>query len=235
MRTFEGVYPAMVTPLNRNLGIDENGLRYEADFLVGSGVHGLVALGSSGEFPYLTVDEKKRVIDIVVGQTNGRVPVVVCTSSTGTDEVILLSRYARDKGADGLLINLPVYFPLSDDDVFSHYRAVSRAVDLPILLYDFPYVTHLEMSLELISRLSDIENVVGIKETGPVEKVEKILKMKRKEPFHVFTGISFVLLQVLELGGAGVICPIPCIAPRDVVSIYESFRRGETERAIGNG
>jgi len=231
MRKFEGVYPAMVTPFNKSLKIDEDGLRYEVDFLIRNHVHGLVSLGSSGEFPYLTVDEKKRVIDIVVEQTNRRVPVIVCTSSMGTDEVILLSKYARDRGADGLLINLPIYFPLTDDDVFNHYKAISKAVDLPILLYDFPYVTHLEMSPELISRLSYIENVVGIKETGPIEKAEKILQMKKKEPFYVFTGISFVLLQILKIGGSGVICPIPCIVPGEIVSLYESFKKGDVKKA----
>ena len=231
MKAFEGIYPAMVTPLNEQLGIDENGLRHEVDFLVENNVHGLVALGSSGEFPYLTVDEKKRVIDIVVEQTNGRVPVIACTSSMGTDEVILLSRYAENRGADGLLINLPIYFPLTDDDVFNHYRAVSKAVDLPILLYDFPFVTHWEMSPELVSRLSRIDNVVGIKVTGSVEKAEQIIKVEKKEPFSVLLGISFSLLQVLEMGGAGVICIIPCIVPQDVVSIYESYITGSTEKA----
>ena len=231
MSKFEGVYPAMVTPLNKNLEIDENGLRYEVDFLIGSHVHGLVALGSSGEFPYLTVDEKKRVIDIVVEQTNGRIPVVVCTSSIGTDEVILLSRYAQERGADGIMINLPLYYPLTDEDVFNHYQAVSKAVELPILLYDFPHLTHLDMSLELISKLSYLDNVVGVKETGPVEKAEEIIKMQKKEPFHVFTGISFILLEVLKIGGAGVICLIPCIVPREIVSIYESFRTGDEEKA----
>ena len=231
MKAFEGIYPAMVTPLNEQLGIDENGLRHEVDFLVENNVHGLVALGSSGEFPYLTVDEKKRVIDIVVEQTNGRVPVIACTSSMGTDEVILLSRYAENRGADCLLINLPIYFPLTDDDVFNHYRAVSKAVDLPILLYDFPFVTHWEMSPELVSRLSRIDNVVGIKVTGSVEKAEQIIKVEKKEPFSVLLGISFSLLQVLEMGGAGVICIIPCIVPQDVVSIYESYITGSTEKA----
>ncbi len=231
MVEFKGVYPAMVTPLNKDLEIDENGLRYEVDFLIESHIHGLVALGSSGEFPYLTVDEKKRVIDIVVEQTNGRVPVIVCTSSMGTDEVIQLSRYARDRGADGLMINLPIYFPLTDEDVFNHYEAISKAVDLPILLYDFPYVTHLEMSPELISKLSYIENVVGIKETGTLEKVEQILRIEKQEPFYVFTGISFILLDVLKIGGTGVICPIPCIVPGQVASIYESFRKGDMEKA----
>jgi len=231
MVEFKGVYPAMVTPLNKDLEIDENGLRYEVDFLIDGHVHGLVALGSSGEFPYLTVDEKKRVIDIVVEQTNGRVPVIVGTSSMGTDEVIQLSRYARDRGADGLMINLPIYFPLTDEDVFNHYQAISKAVDLPILLYDFPHVTHLEMSPELISKLSYIENVVGIKETGALEKVEQILRIEKQEPFYVFTGISFLFLEVLKIGGAGVICPIPCIAPGQVTSIYESFREGDMEKA----
>jgi 4-hydroxy-tetrahydrodipicolinate synthase len=228
---FEGVYPAMVTPLNKNHGIDENGLRHEVDYLIKSRVHGLVALGSSGEFPYLSLNEKKKVIDIVVEQAEKRVPVIVCTSSMGTDEVIMLSRYAQKRGADGLMITLPIYFPLTDGEVFNHYKAIAKAVDLPILLYDFPFTTHFEMSPELISRLSRIANVVGIKETGSVEKVETILKMNKKEPFCVFTGISFILLQVLQLGGAGVICPIPCIAPKEVVSIYESFKKGDLAKA----
>lgn len=231
MSKFEGVYPAMVTPLTRDLEIDENGLRHEVDFLIGSNVHGLVALGSSGEFPYLTVDEKKRVIDIVVEQTSGRVPVVICTSSISTDEAILLSKYARERGADCLMINLPIYFPLTEEDVFNHYEAISKAVDLPILLYDFPHLTHLDMSLELISRLSYLDNVVGIKETGPVEKAEEIVKIQKKEPFYVFTGISFVFLQLLKTGGTGVICLIPCIVPREIVSIYESFKSGDAEKA----
>jgi len=231
MSVFEGVFPAMVTPLNENLEIDENGLRAEVDYLIGGHVHGLVALGSSGEFPYITVDEKKRVIDIVVEQANGRVPVVVCTSSTGTDEVILLSRYAQDRGADAVMINLPLYYPLTDADVFNHYRAVSKAVDLPILLYDFPHLTHLDMSLELISRLSYLDNVVGIKETGPIEKAGEIIGLQKKEPFSVFTGISFVFLQLLKMGGAGVICLIPCVVPGEVVAIYESYRSGDIEKA----
>ena len=230
-RKFGGVYPAMVTPLNKNYGIDEHGLRYEVDYLIKSGVQGLVAMGSSGEYPYLTPNEKKKVIDIVVEQANGRVPVVICTSAMGTDEVILLSRYAERRGADGLMITLPIYFSLTDEDVFNHYKLVAKAVDLPILLYDFPFATHFEMSPRLISRLSHIENVVGIKETGAVEKVETILKMNKKEPFYVFTGISFVFLQVLQLGGAGVIDPITCVVPRDVVSIYESFKKGDMEKA----
>jgi len=230
-RKFAGVYPAMVTPLNKNLGIDENGLRYEVDYLIKNGVQGLVAMGSSGEYPYLTLSEKKKVIDIVVEQTKRRVPVIICPSAMGTDEVIMLSRYAQRRGADGLMITLPIYFSLTDEEVFNHYRAIAKAVDLPILLYDFPYTTHFEMSPELISRLSRIENVVGIKETGPADKVETILKMNKKEPFLVFTGISFIFLQVLQLGGIGVIDPIPCIAPKDVVSIYESFRKGDMEKA----
>jgi 4-hydroxy-tetrahydrodipicolinate synthase len=231
MRKFEGVYPAMVTPLNRNLEIDEKGLRYEVDYLIKNHVHGLVSLGSSGEFPYLTMDEKKRVIDIVVGQTNCRVPVIVGTSGMGTDEVIMLSRYAKGRGADGLMINLPIYYPLTDDDVFNHYKAISKAVELPILLYDLPFFTHLEMSPELIARLSNIESVVGIKETGPVEKAEEILRMIKKKPFFVFTGVSFILLDVLRIGGSGVICPIPCIVPGEIVSIYESFKAGHVKKA----
>jgi len=231
MGKLEGIYAAMVTPLNRKLKVDGNGLKYEVDFLIANRVHGLVILGSVGEFPYITVEEKKRIIDIVVEQTKGRVPVIVCTSSMGTDEVILLSKYAKDSGADGLMVTLPVYYPLSDEDIFNHYYTISKAVNLPILLYDFPSLTHLDMSPELISRLSSIDNVVGIKVTAAAEKAEEILKTVKKQSFSVFTGTSFLLLRVLQMGGVGVIDPIPCIAPRDVISIYESFKIGNMEKA----
>ena len=231
MGKFGGIYAAMVTPLNSKLKVDKNGLKYEVDFLIANHVHGLVILGSVGEFPYITMEEKKKIIDIVIEQTKGRVPVIVCASSMGTDEVILLSKYAKDSGADGLLLTLPVYYPLSDEDVSNHYYTISKAVNLPILLYDFPSLTHLDMSLELISRLASIENVVGIKVTAAAEKAEEILKTVKRQDFSVFTGTSFLLLKVLEMGGVGVIDPLPCIAPKDVVSVYQSFKKRDLAKA----
>ena len=231
MRKFEGIYAAIVTPLSSKLKVDENGLRYEVDFLIENRIHGLVVLGSMGEFPYITVEEKKKIIDIVVKQTRGRVPVIICTSSMGTDEVISLSKYAKYSGADGLMVTLPVYYLLSDEDVFNHYYAISKTVNLPILIYDFPSLTHLDMSSELISRLSSIQNVVGIKVTAAAEKAEEIIRKVKKRDFSVFIGTSLLLLRVLEMGGVGVIDPLPCIAPRDVISIYESYKRGDLEKA----
>jgi dihydrodipicolinate synthase/N-acetylneuraminate lyase len=114
MGRFKGIYAAMVTPLNSNFGVDERALKYEVDFLIENHVHGLVVLGSVGEFPYITVEEKKDIIDIVTRQTRGRLPLIVCTSGMGTDEVISLSKYARDRGADGIMVTLPLYYPLSD-------------------------------------------------------------------------------------------------------------------------
>lgn len=231
MRKFEGIYAAMMTPLNSKLKVDENGLRHEVDFLIANHVHGLVVLGTVGEFPYITLEEKKKIIDIVVEQTKSRVPVIVCTSSMGTDEVILLSKYAKDSGADGLIITLPLYYLLSDEDVFTHYYTISKAVTLPILLYDFPALTHLDMSLELISRLASIDNIVGIKVTAAAEKAEEILKTVKKKDFSVFIGTSFLLLSILEMGGVGIIDPLPCVAPKHIVSIYDNFKKGNMEKA----
>ena len=231
MGKFEGVYAAMVTPLNSKLKVDEDGLRYEVDFLIAKHVHGLVVLGTVGEFPYITVEEKKKIIDIVVEQTGGRVPVIVCTSSMGTDEVILLSKYAKDSGANGLMIALPLYYPLSDGDVFNHYYTISKAVNLPIILYDFPALTHLDMSLALICRLSSLDSVVGIKVTAAAEKAQEVIKTVKKKDFSVFMGTSFLLLNILEWGGVGIIDPLPCVAPKEVVSIYDNFKKGNMEKA----
>lgn len=231
MGRFQGIYAAMVTPLNGKFGIDEKALKYEVDFLVKNHVHGLVVLGSVGEFPYITVEEKKRIIDIVVEQNRGRVPIIACTSGMGTDEVILLSKYARDRGADGLMVTLPLYYPLSDEDIYNHYHAISEEVKLPVILYDFPALTHLDMSPALVSRLAGIKNVVGIKVTAAAEKTEEILQSVTRKDFSVFTGTSFLLLRILQKGGVGVIDPLPCIAPGSIVSIYESFKRGELEKA----
>ncbi len=232
MKKFEGIYAAMMTPLDSKLKVDESGLRHEVDFLIANHVHGLVVLGTVGEFPYITVDEKKKIIDIVVEQTKGRVPVIACTSSMGTDEVILLSKYAENSGADCLIITLPLYYLLSDEDVFNHYYTISKAVKLPILLYDFPALTHLDMSLELISRLASIENVMGIKVTAAPEKAQEIIKTVKKKGFSVFIGTSFLLVSILEMGGVGIIDPLPCVAPKHIVSIYENFKKGNTEKAV---
>lgn len=232
MVKLEGIYAAMVTPLNSKLKIDENGLRYEVNLLIGNHVHGLVVLGTVGEFPYITVQEKKRIIDIVVEQNNGRIPVIVCTSSMGTDEAVLLSKYAQNSGADGLMITLPLYYSLSDDDIFDHYSTISKAVNLPIILYDFPALTHLDMSLELIQRLSSsLDNVIGIKVTAAAEKAQEIIKTVKKKGFSVFLGTSFLLLSILEMGGVGIIDPLPCVAPKHIVSIYENFKKGNMEKA----
>lgn len=232
MVEWKGVFTILVSALTREGGVDEGGMRASVDWVVGQGVHGVIALGSVGEFPYLSPEEKREIIDVVVDEVNGRVPVLVGTSHWGTDETVGLSRYARDAGADGFMINLPAYFQLGDDEIYGHYEAVSAEVDAPFLLYNIPSATHLELTPERVVRLAEIENVVGIKETiQDLEQIGEVIRRVRKRPFSVFAGMSSIFLKVLELGGAGVIDPRSNIYPETLTGVYQAFEAGDLEKA----
>jgi len=232
MRKWEGVYTILPTPFTRNGEIDEDAIKYSINFVMEAGVHGVIPLGSAGEFPYLSSEEKRKVIDVVMDQASSKVPVIVGTSCMGTDETIKLSKYAKDAGAEGVMINLPIYFQLSDKDIYNHYRAISSEVDMPIFLYNFPETTHLDLTPEKVVKLSEIKNVVGIKESiEDIKEIEEVIKNVKKKPFSVFTGSAMNLLEVLKLGGAGAFDPISNIDPKSVVGIYNAFKANNIEEA----
>lgn len=224
---FTGVYPVLPTPLREDQEVNTEGLRHLTEFLIKKKVHGLVCLGSNGEFPYFSFDEKKKIITTVLEQAQERIPILVGTSCMSTKETLELSKFAKEKGASGFLLALPTYFKPRFEEIYSHYKIISEEVDIPIIYYHFPPPTHLNLKPSEVAKISEIKNVIGIKESIlNLLEMKKHLKLIKKRPFYLFSGSSYLFLSVLKIGGTGVICPVPNIIPEVVISLYENFKNG---------
>jgi 4-hydroxy-tetrahydrodipicolinate synthase len=231
MKRFQGIFTVMVTAYDEAGEIDRAAMAEMTNFLIRSGVHGLVVLGSNGECPYLTHELQKSAIDVVIETCAGALPVIVGVNERGTDAALAMARYAKKAGADGLLLALPVFYPLDEADVYRHYEAVCSGVDIPVLYYNFPSHTHLALTPEQIARIAGIGNVVGAKETIFKTSEVKGLVDAAGDDFSVFTGICVNLTKTMGVGACGAICPLPNVAPRTAVHLYEALKAGELEKA----
>ena len=227
----EGIIPAMVTPLDRNEEIDEAGIRGIINYLIDSGVHGIFVCGSQGESYALTDDEKKRVIEISVDEVNGRVPVYAGTGAVTTKMTIELSRYAVDVGADAVTIVTPYFIKPSQDELYMHYKRIAESVDSPILIYNNPGRTNVNLEAETVKKLAEIDNIVGIKDSSGDLTLTAQYIMKCPDEFAVLAGRDSLILATLLYGGKGAVAATANVAPRLVVGIYENFIKGDLEKA----
>jgi 4-hydroxy-tetrahydrodipicolinate synthase len=231
MKKWEGVFTIMLNPFTKDGKVDTNAMSQSIDFVIEHGVHGLVFLGSTGEFPYIQMKDKKKIVDIAVDVTNGKRPVIIGTSAFGLDDVLELSQYSQNAGADGLMIAVPIYYQLSTESIITHYETIASKIDLPILLYNFPATTHLEMTPDIVIKLAEIDKVIGIKESiRDLTQVEAVIKGVKK-PFSTFVGGSTYLLDALKMGGAGAADPLANMLPEYVVAVYNAFREGNQTKA----
>lgn len=232
MKRFEGIFAVMLTAYDEGGGIDRAATRELTRYLIESGIHGLVVLGSNGECPYLTRELQRDVIDTVIGECGGDLPVIVGINKRGTEPAVEMARYAEGAGADGLLVALPVFYQLDLDSVYSHYERVCEAVKAPVLYYNFPSATNLTLAPAAIARLAEIDNLVGAKETiFDLEEVKGLVEAT-DEDFCVFSGMTFNLVPTMAAGACGAICPLPNIIPKKAVELYDSIVSGDTERAL---
>jgi 4-hydroxy-tetrahydrodipicolinate synthase len=230
MRQVEGVCVVLLSPF-RTGNVDEAALRHMVEHFVTEGVHGLVVLGSNGEFPYLTDEEKRRLIDVAVDQARGRVPVIVGTGYMGTDQTVALTKCAREAGANAALIALPIYYPLGFADVKRHYRRIATEAELPILYYNIPDATHLKLAPAEIAELATIDRIIGVKETIlDVGEMGELVKLVTKQPFSVLSGTVLNLMPVMEQGGCGAICVLPNLVPGKCVEFYNALKSGNAEK-----
>ena len=231
MKTREGIFVVMMSAFRDGI-VDENAMRHMTDHFIAEGANGLVVLGSNGENPYLTDDEKKQIIDIVVDQAGGRVPVVAGTSYMGTEQTIALTKHARDAGAEAAMIALPIYYKLDLADVKRHYQRIADEVGLPILYYNFPDATGLKLSPAEIAEIAEIEQVIGAKETilDTEEIGELVTIMKDRKPFAVFSGTALNMATVMELGACGSIGVLANLAPKKTVEFYNAIKSGDADK-----
>jgi 4-hydroxy-tetrahydrodipicolinate synthase len=178
MARFRGSYTVMVTPFDPAGRLDEAQLRRFVDWQIAEGTHGLIPLGSTGEFLSLTRDERRAVGAIVVEQAAGRVPVLVGTAAEWTDEAIALSKEAEAVGADGVMIVPPYYSSPTPDEIFEHYRRIGEAISIPIMVYNNPFTSNVDLKPALVARLSEIDTISYIKESsGSVARTSDIIRL----------------------------------------------------------
>jgi 4-hydroxy-tetrahydrodipicolinate synthase len=227
---FTGAFTALVTPF-KDGEIDEEALRRLIEFQVENGIDGLVPCGTTGESATLSHEEHNRIIDIAIETAKGRVPVIAGTGSNSTVETLTLTKHAKEAGADAALLISPYYNKPSQDGVYEHYRRVAEEVDLPLIVYNVPSRTALNMLPETVARLSEIKNIAGIKEaTGDMAQVSEVIERSR-QGFCVLSGDDFTTLPLLSLGGRGVISVISNLVPGEMAEMCRLFLSGKIEEA----
>jgi 4-hydroxy-tetrahydrodipicolinate synthase len=227
-----GMFVPHITPFTHNGDLDEEALKKCVEFWVGGGVSGLVPCGSNGEAPYLSREERRKVIKIVIDEVNGKVPVIAGTGSTSTNETIMFTKDAKDLGADAALIVTPFYYKLSNKEIHEHYRTVLETVDLPIVLYSVPKFTGVSLEPALIAKLaSEYENVIGVKDSGGnIGAISEIVRLAG-DKISVLAGTADVALPTLMIGGKGAVVAVANVFPKICSSLYEAFCRGDYEKA----
>ncbi|MEA2046002.1 MAG: 4-hydroxy-tetrahydrodipicolinate synthase [Euryarchaeota archaeon] len=227
---FEGVLPAIITPFKEEGELDGEGLRRNIELLGEAGISGVVPCGTTGEAATLSFEEHKMAVEIAVDCSN--VKVIAGTGSNNTVEAAELTKYAEDAGADAALLITPYYNKPNERGMLSHYRYVAESCDLPLILYNVPSRTAVNLRPELVAELAKIETVVGIKEaSGDLSQVSKIIELTRDEEFIVLSGDDNLTLPIMSLGGSGVISVVANVAPKKMIALTDAMLRGDLEKA----
>ena len=228
---FKGSMVALVTPMLDDGAVDDEALAALVEFHVEEGTDAIVAVGTSGESATLTVPEHTVVIGQVVRHVRGRIPVIAGTGANATAEAIELTRHARTAGADACLLVTPYYNKPTQEGLFRHFEAISRAVDIPQILYNVPGRTALDMTPETSARLSRLPGIVGIKEAfGTVERVRDLVE-RCEDGFAVITGDDATAMESLLAGGVGDISVVANVVPRQMHELCAAAMAGDRERA----
>lgn len=234
MEDIKGVIPPIITPVDENENVDEDRLKRVIDHVIDGGVHGIFVMGSNGEFYAFDSENQKRAVEITVEHVNGKVPVYAGASAITTKECIKLAKMAEDIGADALTVLTPMFIKPNEKEMYNHFKAIAESTKLPILLYNNPGKTTNNISVSLLEKLSQIDNIVGIKNTSLdfAQTIEYIRVTKDNPKFKVLCGIDYYIYATLAYGGAGCVAGTANVAPRLVVDIYEKFMAGDYAGAV---
>ncbi len=227
---FSGSLVAIVTPF-RNGRLDERALGDLIEFLITNGSHGIVPCGTTGESATLSHAEHERVVAATIETVRRRVPVIAGTGSNSTDEAITLTRYAKSVGADGALLITPYYNKPTQEGLYRHYKSVAEAVDIPIVLYNIPGRTGVNMLPATVGRLAAVRNIVAIKEgSGSLQQVSDIVQTCG-DRIAVLSGDDALTLPMMAIGATGVITVTANIVPREMADMVAAFQAGNLEQA----
>lgn len=233
---FHGIIPPVVTLFNENGEFNWKANKQLTDYLIDQGVHGILFMGSTGEFSSLSIEQRKTFVAEMTAYVDKRVPVLIGTGSTSLTDSIDLSKHAQDCGADGVLVVSPYYWKFSDDQLFEYFSSVADCVDIAVMIYNIPLLTGQSLSPELIARLAESrENIVGIKDTieslGHIRQLITETKKKRQD-FAVFAAFDDLVLPALQIGAAGAINGTSVFAPGYSADLYNRFQEGKYKEAL---
>ncbi|MGH7428161.1 MAG: 4-hydroxy-tetrahydrodipicolinate synthase, partial [Candidatus Methylomirabilaceae bacterium] len=227
---FSGSIVAIVTPF-RNGRVDERALGDLIEFQLANGTDGIVPCGTTGESATLSHQEHERVVAFTIEAVKRRVPVIAGAGSNSTAEAIALTRHAKKAGADGALLITPYYNKPMQEGLFRHYKAVAEAVDLPLVLYNIPSRTSVNLLPSTVGRLAAIRNIVAIKEgSGSLQQVSEILQACG-DRFTVLSGDDPLTLPMMAVGAKGVITVTANIAPAEMAAMVDAFAAGQLDQA----
>ena len=227
---FQGSFVALVTPF-KNGKIDEDALKNLIEFQISNGTNGIVPCGTTGESATLNIEEHNQVVDIAVRAVNGRIPVIAGTGSNSTEEAIKMTRHAKEAGANAALLITPYYNKPTQEGLYQHFKKIAGDVDIPVIVYNVPGRTSVNMLPATTARLSEVKNIVGIKEaTGNLQQVSETIKLCG-ENFSVISGDDANTLPIMAAGGKGVISVTANIAPDKIAALCKACLDGNFSEA----
>ncbi|MBP0115291.1 dihydrodipicolinate synthase family protein [Bradyrhizobium vignae] len=232
MSEFHGVFPYLVSPVDADGTVRTNVLAKLCEDLIAAGIHGLTPLGSTGEFAYLNAAQRTSVVRTTIEAARGRVPVVAGVASTSTADAVAQARAYQALGADGILAILEAYFPLSDVQVESYFRAIADAVDIPVVIYTNPQFQRSDLTLDIIARLAEHPRIGYIKDAST--NTGRLLSIMNRcgDALRVFSASAHIPAAVMLIGGRGWMAGPACIIPRQSVMLYDLCRAGRWDGAM---
>ena len=228
MALIKGVIVPLITPLSANGGIDEKGLAQLVEYVMEGEVSAIFLLGSCGEFPALTTEEKVQVVKLTKRYAQGRVPILAGVGETKTRRAIVLSEKIVEAGADTVVASAPFYYHYTQNELLSHFTTIARASKVPLLLYNIPQLVSHTLAPETVTHLAAIENIIGLKDSaGDMEVFQSYLNVKRDHPdFGIYQGAEPVAAVSLVRGADGVVLGLANVAPKLCVELYTAAREG---------
>lgn len=231
--TPRGILPAMITPLKADGTVNEKALRDFVDFLIKGGVHGIFAVGTTGEFYGLSTEEFRDVLTITKEQTAGRVPVYAGANHITTRGSIQLAQIAEEVGVDALSVLTPMFISPTQDQLHDHFVEIARNTKLPMLLYNNQPKTGVTITANTVVKLADVSNIIGVKDsTGDFTLTAEYIRLTRGKDFHVMVGRDTLIHAALCHGAAGSVAACANVAPRLVADIYDKYRAGDVAGSL---
>jgi len=229
--SFRGSFTALITPFD-NGALDEKAFRNLVDWQIAEGTNGLVPVGTTGESPTLSHEEHKLVVEWCIEQAKGRVPVVAGSGSNSTREAIELSQHAEEAGADAVLIVTPYYNKPTQEGLYQHFKAINDAIGIPIIIYNIPIRSVIDMSVDTMKRLFELKNIAGVKDaTANVVRVSQ-QRAAMGEGFNQLSGEDATVLGFMAHGGHGCISVTSNVAPRLCAEFHDACRKGDYRTAL---